>query len=322
MRNLNTYLMAVSLVLSSLLYSCAKEEELSSQSVISTDSHTARTAELDQWIDEHFTKPYNIEVIYHWDRNLAGATSYAYPPQEDNVRLVLESTLELWLNIYEQTEGIGKNFLQGKLPLKIYLFGGKGLDASGLELLASPKSSAVELYIYDVNTFNPKNPDRRYALARSLQHQFVRRLTDIIPYDRDTFYTISKDKYLSSPDLLVTLMQQDRSHKQRFGMRLAANREGFSTLYAMLSPEVDFAETFSSYLCHTPQEIREALTRAATPIVDAHDPLQSARNAEAAQVAHAQLQAKIKFIEQYCRKNLGISIQELQMRSLSAIAQQ
>lgn len=321
MKTIDTYLISLAIGLATLLAGCTKQEELSPQSVIDSPSRNPRTAELDEWIYEHFTKPYNIEVVYRWDRNLSESASYAYPPKEEAVRQVLTSTLQLWINVYAQTEGLGKVFLQEKLPLKIYLLGGKGLDASGLELLASPKSSALELYIYDVNAFDPSSTDKRYALARSLHHQFVRRLTDIIPYDRDAFYTISKDKYLSSPDLLVTLMQQDRSLKQRFGMRLAANREGFTTLYAMLSPEADFAETMSSYLCHSPQELREALTRAATPIVDPNDPIQTARNNEHARIAHAQLQMKIRFIEQYCRQKLGISIQELQMRLLSALGQ-
>lgn len=321
MKKLNTYFIALGLAASALLTSCAKQEELRPESVIDKPTRNPRTAELDAWIAEHFTKPYNIEVVYRWDRNLVESASYAYPPEEAQVRQVLSSAERLWLEVYAQTSALGKSFLQGRLPLKMYLFGGKGLDGSGLELLASPKSSALELYVYDVNAFDPNDADRRYALARSLHHQFVRRLTELVPYDRDAFYAISRDRYLSSPDLLVTLMQQDRSLKQRFGMRLAANREGFATLYAMLSPEADFAETLSSYLCHTPQEIREALSRAATPVVDANDPLQTARNTEAARIAHEQLQKKIDFVEQYCRKSLGVSIQELQIRSLSALNQ-
>lgn len=313
--NLYTYLLLVLL----LGTSCSKEK-LSPESVIAQPNTNERTAELDNWIRDHITKPYNIEVVYRWDRHAFASSSYAYPPDEAKIRPMLELVKRLWIDVYRETTGLGDQFLHGKLPMRIYLFGGKGVDASGLELIASPHRSSLEMYIYDVNAFDATNPDRRYALARSLHHQFVRRLTEILPYDRDAFYRISQERYLSSPDLIVTIMAQDTSLRQRLGMRLATNRDGFTTLYAMLSPDADFAETFSAYICHTPTDMRDALIRAATPIVDNNDAEQTARNQVSAQEAHKRLKQKVEFVEQYCTKHLGISIRELQLKTLSALS--
>lgn len=305
----------------SSLFSCAQEEALREESVLPkiSDSRDISTKDLDKWIYEAFTKPYNIEVIYQWDRLAVGIDSYTYPPREEKVIPLLKSVKALWLDVYEQTTGFSKSHLMGKIPLRIYLFGGKGLDRFGFELLTSPKSSALELYLYDINDFDTTNPDRVYALSRSLHHQFIRRLTDLIPYDRDAFYRISENSYPDSTEELVKVMQQDKTLTQRFGLRPYANTRGFTTAYAMLSPEADFIETISSYICHTPSEMSDAIKRAGTATIDPNDPIISQKRQEHAKLAKDRLTRKLAFVERYFSQSLGTSIRELQLNNLSAI---
>ena len=184
------------IVLTLVLLSCNKEK-LSERSVVDDNTVQRTYTELDKWIDNELTIPYGIEVNYRWDGNTAQKGSHTYPPEAKNIQKVLEAIKYLWLETYTLANVGGKDFLKGKNPIKIYMYGGKNIDENGVELLANSTTTSAELYLYDVNNFDNKDFAKVFTLMRSVHHQFAKRLMELYPYDRDKFLLIHPKGYVS-----------------------------------------------------------------------------------------------------------------------------
>lgn len=304
------------IVFSSMISGCGKEEKLSEHSVVERNSVLREYTELDKWIHDTFTIPYGIEVDYHWDKNNTQKGSYIYPPETGNIRKVLETIKELWIDLYTQNEFGGEEFFQGKNPVKIYMYGGKNLDVNGVELLNNSLSTASEMYLYNVNDFDPKNEEQVFILMRSVHHQFARRLMEIFPYDRDRFLSVSQNRYSPSTSDNIRPLLSSITRVKLFGLRSFAHRRGLFTLHSFLSAEDDFAEIISVKLTHTPKQILRALNVAKTPLQDENDPeLQQKYNEEAKQ-AHKELTEKQDFVEEYFKKSMGFRLSRMQIVSV------
>lgn len=304
------------IILSLIICSCSRET-LSEDSVVDSNIIKRNQTELDNWIKENITLPYGISVEYRWDGNAAPKGSHNYPPDEENVKAVLQTIKTLWIDLYND-QNVGKsNFLKGKNPLKIYMYGGKNIDNRGVELLGNSSNTNAEMHLYNVNDFDAKNPEKVFILMRSVHHQFARRLTELVPYDRDTFVQISQDRYTSSTEDIADVMQYI-ARADRFKIRDYANKRGFYTLHSFLSAEEDFAEIISSTLTHTPREIATATENAKTPYYDADPEVQQEYNEEAKQ-AYKEFIAKQTMVEEYFTKKLGINLKRMQLISIQKI---
>ena len=144
------------LVISFLLAGCEEEASLSARSVVEAGETEREKTELDKWILDTFTRPYGIEVEYRWDKNAVQNGSYIYPPEVANVKSVLNTIKTLWIDLYTAPELGGDKFLLGKNPLKIYMYGGRNVDGNGMELLDNLEATTNEMFLYNVNDFNPQ----------------------------------------------------------------------------------------------------------------------------------------------------------------------
>lgn len=185
------------IILTLVLLSCNKEK-LSDQSVVEANIVQRNYTELDTWIRNEFTLPYGIEVNYRWDGNTAPKGSYTYPPEAKNIQKVLQTIKHLWLETYTLANVGGKDFLKGKNPIKIYMYGGQNVDENGVELLSNTATTSAEMHLYDVNNFDGKDYAKVFVLMRSVHHQFAKRLMELLPYDRDKFLKISSGGYVSN----------------------------------------------------------------------------------------------------------------------------
>lgn len=301
-----------------LLTSCQDEAELSEQSVVDMGASNRDKTELDKWILKTFTLPYGIEVEYRWDKSVSQYENFAYPPEVENVKSVLETIKTLWIDLYTDSEIGGKDFLLGKNPLKIYMYGGRSTDKNGIELLDNTAATTNEMFLYNVNQFDPKDEDKVFVLMRSVHHQFARRLMEVFPYNRSQFLSISQNKYLESTKSIagaVGSMQGSRA----FALARYANRKGFFTYHSLLSDEKDFAEIISAKLNYTPKEILLAIADAKVPYNAGSDAdLQLIFNENARQ-AHKELLQKQAFVEEYFKKEIKISLNYLQLKSIKKI---
>ena len=307
----------ICLLLPCLLQACTNEL-LSEQSVVDAGAVQNPQTELDRWIADSITAPYNIEVVYRWQKNANTGTTFVSPPRPDNVKAILRAVRELCFETYRQENLGGVDFLQGKTPLRIYLYGGQNVDENGVELLNNPQLTPSEMCIFRVDDFKAGDADKMYALMRSVHHQFARRLAELVTYDRDKFTAISGHRYTGSTEPLAAPLGYSKKEKDYFGLADYANKRGFYTMQAFLSAEDDFAEIISSTLCATPKEVNDAINTAQTPDQDSDPEVQQQYNKEAEQ-AYKEIVAKQAFVEQYMQKSLHINLKQLQITSLRRI---
>ena len=304
----------------SFILSCVacSEDKLSENSVIDENKTQIEATELDNWILNNITKPYGIEVIYRWEKNSNADGIYIYPPKIEKVRAVLEAVKELGLDTYLLKEVGGKDFLLGRLPIKLYLYGGGNPDENGVERLYNPQLTAAEMCIYNVNEFESTDFDKVFVLMRSVHHQLAKRLMQFVSYDRDKFYAISGHRYTGTTEPIAVPLGYAKTGKERFGLDNYANKRGFYTMLSFLSAEDDFAEIISSTLTSTPKEVYDAGVVASTPDTDV-DPEVNARYAKEAEQAYKEFIAKQTFVNEYVQKEWHINLKQMQVISVRRI---
>ncbi|MBS9766563.1 MAG: putative zinc-binding metallopeptidase [Flavobacteriaceae bacterium] len=299
-----------------IFVACSNENDLSKDSVVDKNTVIKNKTELDAWIYKNFTKPYGIEVEYRWDKNKVQQGTYNYPPEQDKVQPVLEAVKFLLLETYTLPNVGGKDFMKGKNPIRIVMYGGRNLDSEGFELISNPNSSAIEMNIYNVNDFDTKNYNKVYILARTIHHQFAKRLLELFPYKRDEFLNISKNKYLYSTNNINIL---DLSQKDLFKVSESANRRGFFTHHSRISPEDDFAEIISATLTNSQTVIDKALRDAKTTPYEDPDKEYQKEMEEQAKQAFKEISTKQKMVYEYFNKEIGINIKRMQIVSVQRI---
>lgn len=288
------------LVLGISAFSSCGEDALSSTSVIAQRQSSVQETELDRWIRDSITLPYGIEVVYRQENHGGAATDYLYPPRTEQVKPVLRAFRTLCLESFAFAELDRSNFLLGRAPLRLVLYGGAYADAHGMVRLSLPQAPTTMMLTH-CNAFSPDDPNKVYLLARMGFHQLTRRLLAQLSYDRVAFSAISGDRYTVSTASLVAPWQAGRTIDQQFGIDSWANKRGFLTIHGMVSSEEDMAEMISATICATPLQVQQALTEAATPDTDA-DPEVQARYTEEAKVAAQQLRRKQAFVTDYLQK--------------------
>lgn len=288
------------LVLGISAFSSCGEDALSSTSVIAQRQSSVQETELDRWIRDSITLPYGIEVVYRQENHGGAATDYLYPPRTEQVKPVLRAFRTLCLESFAFADQDRSNFLLGRAPLRLVLYGGAYADAHGMVRLSLPQAPTTMMLTH-CNAFSPDDPNKVYLLARMGFHQLTRRLLAQLPYDRVAFSAISGDRYTGSTASLVAPWQAGRTIDQQFGIDGWANKRGFLTIHGMVSAEEDMAEMISATICATPLQVQQALTEAATPDTDA-DPEVQARYTEEAKVAAQQLSRKQAFVTDYLQK--------------------
>ena len=288
------------LVLGISAFSSCGEDALSSTSVIAQRQSSVQETELDRWIRDSITLPYGIEVVYRQENHGGAATDYLYPPRTEQVKPVLRAFRTLCLESFAFADQDRSNFLLGRAPLRLVLYGGAYADAHGMVRLSLPQAPTTMMLTH-CNAFSPDDPNKVYLLARMGFHQLTRRLLAQLPYDRVVFSAISGDRYTGSTAALVAAWQAGRTSDQQFGIDSWANKRGFLTIHGMVSSEEDMAEMISATICATPLQVQQALTEAATPDTDA-DPEVQARYTEEAKVAAQQLRRKQAFVTDYLQK--------------------
>ncbi len=301
-----------------LLVSCEKQAALSDQSVVDLSMVQRKRTELDKWILNTFTLPYGIEIEYRWDKHVSPNGSYTYPPEAANVKSVLETIKALWLDLYTASDLGGEKFFLGKNPVKIYMYGGKNLDGNGVELIGNTEATTNEMFLYNVNDFDPKDEDKVFLLMRSVHHQFAKHLMVLFPYDRNKFLSISRNKYLESTKLIATLFKGTTQGRELLALSRYANKRGFFTFHSFLSAEDDFSEIISVKLTHSPKDVLKALAEAKEPLHDADPEVQHIYDEEARQ-AYKELTEKQAFVEDFFSREIKISLNYLQQKSMKQL---
>ncbi|MEO6289864.1 MAG: putative zinc-binding metallopeptidase, partial [Ginsengibacter sp.] len=117
-------ILVAALSMTIIVSSCKKEDPLGSvDNIPGLGGDTWSPGEIDAWIYDSLTAPYNIAVKYKWDQGELQQffDKTLVPPKEEKVIPLLSSINKAWANVYIQEAGL--QFFKNISPKFFYLVG-------------------------------------------------------------------------------------------------------------------------------------------------------------------------------------------------------
>ena len=190
------------------------------------DTPTARALDtLDQWIQDHFVTPYNIEVSYRWESSLHDLSKYLNPPTIDSVKPALKAVKQIWIDPYNVVGG--GDFIKRIAPRQLVLIGSKNIPPGGSNLATlGVAEQGKRITLFEVDLLKKTPPALRLFL-HTIQHEYAHILDQTLPFDEKAWIAISPEGYTS----------------QWYQKTMADSRNlGFISPYARANVSEDFAE--------------------------------------------------------------------------------
>lgn len=229
------YLLILALV---VFASCKKEDDLGDVSAIpglGGDSWVA--TELDTYIKDTFTIPFNVAAKYKWDQGELDFDKTLTPPREEKIKPVLSSIKKVWIDNY--VAEAGKLFMQKYIPKFFVLVGSANWNIDGTITLGTAEGGR-RIVLYVLNDFRTKGMTGYVAsdstnvlqMFHTIEHEFGHIMHQTVYYPQD-FKRISVGGYTSN---------WNNSYDS------TANEKGFISAYAQSAPDEDFVEMISIML--------------------------------------------------------------------------
>lgn len=224
-------------------FSCREKETIADDLVIPGLGGTEETAnELDKWLYENFTLPYNIEVVYRWDAaqmysNIT--TSRLVPVEFDLVQPMMAVIRDVWFDPFFQAAG-SKDFLCRLAPKKVVLVGSPEYQGGSIKL--GQAEGGRKILLMNVNTFDAQNEEQVRSFLHVILHEFGHIMHQTIMFDK-SFQDISAGFYDSSGWKNYDVGKPNYNNPEAF-------QRGFTRNYGMNNKDDDFVEVFSMVLVY------------------------------------------------------------------------
>jgi substrate import-associated zinc metallohydrolase lipoprotein len=191
--------------------------------------------DIDKFINDSLTVPYNVAVYYKWLPGQLDFPSDITPPDANKVVPMLKALLNVAYAPYNQQTG-STAFLRRYLPKALELAGSAEYLANGAKFLGQAEGGTAML-LYEVNYFSRLKADSNTfkQTMHTMHHEFGHILHQNVLYPV-SFKTISTG---------YTGNWYNISDAE-------ARTLGFITSYAQASPDEDFVEMISSMLSGGP----------------------------------------------------------------------
>jgi substrate import-associated zinc metallohydrolase lipoprotein len=218
--------------------SCKKEDDLGDVSTIpglGGDSWVA--TELDNYIRDTFTIPFNVAAKYKWDQGELDFDKTLTPPREEKIKPVLSSIKKVWIDNY--VAEAGKLFMQKYIPKFFILVGSANWNTDGTITLGTAEGGRrIVLYVLNdfrvkgMQGYGPSDSVNIKMMFHTIEHEFGHILHQTVLYPQE-FKRISVGDYTSNWNNIADS---------------TANEKGFISAYAQSAPDEDFVEMISIML--------------------------------------------------------------------------
>lgn len=216
-------------ILSLALASCKKESPLNAD-MDNFNIDTYKNGQIDEWLQKEYLSPFNIEVLYRWDRYQLALNKDLVPPLERNVLPALETVKSIWLSPY--LDIAGKEFIKPYAPKQIVLIGSAEYNNDGTITLGTADAGRrINLFI--INSFQKSNSANVEQMMHTIHHEFGHILHQNSPIPED-FPRISPE-YAANWTANVNTANE-------------AKRLGFVSRYARSNDNEDFVEMIAFLL--------------------------------------------------------------------------
>jgi substrate import-associated zinc metallohydrolase lipoprotein len=214
-----------------------EEEQLNPESVI-TVSQTEMN-DFDKWLEVNYMQPYNIDFKYRYEMNESDMNYYTVPSRLEDAVKIAHLVKYLCLEAYDETGGI--TFTRNYFPKLIFTIGEWEYENNGTYILGTAEggkkillsgANYIDQYVKDADELN------RYYL-KTIHHEFTHIMNQTVNYSAD-FQLITGSGYVA-----------DKWSEPPYNTDFLTR--GFITAYAQHSPDEDFAEMLSTFVCNSPE---------------------------------------------------------------------
>lgn len=276
MKRYNNIFLAALFGATLLLGGCREEEKIADDLYIPGQEYAEN--ELDKWLYQNYTLPYNIDVVYRWDAAQAYSSLsevQLVPVEFDAVQPMMAALRDVWFEPYIQATGNSQDFLKEVAPKKIVLVGSPEYQNGSYKL--GQAEEGRKILLLNVNNFDASDENELKESLHTIVHEFTHILHQTKLFDKK-YQEISTGRYNSN----WTLLKDPE-----------ARRLGFITSYAMLNKDEDFAEMVSGILVFGYDWFKD------TVLAEAE---KSTENPN----AKADLEAKLAIVESYFKETWNI----------------
>ena len=226
---------------------CSEEKPLTESNL---NTETPALNEVDLYLRENFTTPYNIEVFYDWNPSKVDFNRFLFPPTTEKVIPAMEAIKTIWLDTYKEVAG--EDFVKLIAPREIVLIGGINLNPSGTITLGLAEGGK-RITFFNTDLVDLKDKEELTRFVSTIQHEYTHILNQTVPYDRETYEEITPSGYTA----------------QWFNESIETARElGFISDYARSNEDEDFAEMVTALLSNSETEYQKILDDTASRIIN------------------------------------------------------
>lgn len=227
--------------------SCS-DEDLSSQSVIKVD-HVEYTP-FDYWLERNYVAPYNIAFKYRYEDNESDMNYYTVPARYESAVILAHIVKYVCLEAYDEVGGI--EFTRSYFPKLIFTIGEWEYENNGTFILGTAEggrkiflagANYVEQYLKSADELN-------HYYLKTIHHEFTHIMNQTKNYSAD-FQLITGTGYVA-----------DKWSTEGYSGGYLSR--GFITSYAQHSPDEDFAEMLSTYVCNSEERWNTWMQQAGT----------------------------------------------------------
>lgn len=300
-------------VFSLVASSCQEKDPIKSESVIpSIERELANRTELDTYIEEHFTKPYNVDLIYRYvDREVSREWTFVPISYDKSVEF---ATLIQHLYYEPFSKVTSQQFLREYTPKMVLLLGSYGYNSDGTTTLGLA-SNGVKVAFMGLNALDTKplastdEATRQKTLEflnenylRTLYHEGAHTFHQKIAYPQEyTKLSIKDYQYGRQFYYWKDIYEAEKKNKTTYQSKTPSFLyAGFITPYASTNPDEDFAELFSYCIMYSEADWEQVYKNA-----------DGKNNETDALTGKEILIKKREIIKKYVRATFGVDVEDL-----------
>ena len=159
-----------SFLLGTLFFVSCEKEEVLDASALTLGGDKWEKTEVDKWIYDNLTKPYNIEVKYKWDRSELNMVKTLVPPKENLIVPVMTAMKKVWIEPYEFIKGV--DFVKEIGQKQFVLVGSVEYNSNGTIVLGQAEGGR-KITLFEINNFSLTNKPLIRRMLKTMHHEFA-----------------------------------------------------------------------------------------------------------------------------------------------------
>ena len=222
---------------------CSKDTPDTSQSVVqlSSPEEVKNRTELDRYIIEKFTQPYNVNIVYRFSENNISRNMFRYvaPPSAEKALQMANFLKYMYYELY--TMLTPKGFLQNYSPKELVFIGSRAFSDVGTAYNGLA-TNAVKIEMLGVNDINPNTTDP--TEIKNIDNRVLRLIY------HESSHLLEQVKIVPKEFEKLSIADYKGGAWTRSWTGETYLKSGFISAYASDNIHEDFVETIARYIIY------------------------------------------------------------------------